>query len=278
MGKNVEADAQAFVFHGVEKIAFLVDLAARGIEEDRSWFHQREKALVKKPACLWGQRQVYADDIGALAEIFEGGAEGGLIGFGLFGGVGARRDEEAHPEGFGAKADFLPDPAPADDPEGLAFESVGFGKAFLVPKAVLEALGGGGDLAIEGEKKAQGKLCDSDRIFAGAVGDVDPPVTGRSNVDIVGSGPHTNDQHQVFGLLDRGLGDLGASDTKEVYPAQGFGQGLGGHLRLVAHFDAQGSKVREFGFRKLVSDQETQHRLALQKKTGVGVGRKLRDL
>jgi len=123
----------------------------------------------------------------------------------------------------GGQADF----AHADHTECLAQETVGVAVCLLVPDAGPEVGGSRRDVAIHGEKEAEGQLGHGYRVGAGHVAHVDAGVGRRLAVDGVGAGARPNDEAQVVGTVD-GLGcDPGATDDQHVEAPDGLGEILG---------------------------------------------------
>ena len=157
----------------------LVDDAAAGdVDDDDAVLHLGELGLAQDGLGLLGN--VEGDEVGRGQELVEGDL--------LHGEVGLDRDdvvgEDGHAEGQGPLGDLGPDPAAADDAQGLAVELRAL-ERLLLPLVRLHRQDGLPVVADGAEHEPEGVLGDGDGRGRRRVGHEDAFLLGRVAVDVV---------------------------------------------------------------------------------------------
>ncbi len=195
---------------GVERVLErLVDqqLAAGAVDDPHAVAHLRERLGVQPAARLGRLRQVDGDEVGLAVDV---AARLGLLDAELaeaLGGDERVEGEHAHAEALGAGGDELADAAEAEDAERLLVD-LDAAELRALPLAGGEAGVRLRDVARQRQHQRDGVLRGGDDVRLRRVGDDDPALGGRLDVDVVDPDAGAADDLEVVGAADQVGGQL----------------------------------------------------------------------
>ncbi len=188
---------------------------ARRVHQEGPLLHSGEGLRVEQAARRRQQRRMDRDKVGRLEQPLEAHALDARRRQRLRRHIGIMGDDP-HAEGLRLGGDRARNIAEADQAEDLAAQTPDRHDRRHFPAARLHQAVGEGNLAREREQQRHGVVGNLVQAIVGHIGDRDPALRRRRNVDVVDAEAETADHLAALELAQQIAGQLGVGDEHRV--------------------------------------------------------------